>query len=314
MSNSIGAVRSPYVCGVVPIPDGIAAFFWIYIHDEHVTDITVDSTYMTTPAPSSPQPSSQAIPQPPAAISCGHAPTPSAPTGQTDVSSEEPSADDDSETSLLESLKEAENIRDLLKYNKDDPRSRGEQARDAMLTMELAHQQGIAIEGDVVSVPGRVPLMPYSILLLLLTVITNLTTTIHFRFTSPNFLFTAPLITLYMIGTIMVYHTAYRAQRMGIQIIVLFCTIVFTALVDWGYGDQIIHNASPPLNHVQRTIIQMLFGGHFQAFLSEYHENHFLFLIIGLISFNLILIFLLLHFIFLGRGTRNIVIKNKNTR
>ena len=218
------------------------------------------------------------------------------------------------EESLLESLKEAESIRELLKYDKEDPRSRGEQARDAMLTMELAHQQGVAIKGDVVSVPGRVSLIPYTILLLLLVVITNLTTTIHFRFVAPNFLFTAPVITLYMIGTIFVYHTAYRAQRIGVQLLVMFCTTIFTALVDWGYMDQIIHNEFPALNFVQMSLIKSLFGGHFITYLSTYHENHFLFLIAGLISFNLIFVMLILHFIFLGRGTRNITVKNKNTR
>lgn len=218
------------------------------------------------------------------------------------------------EESLLESLQEAESIRDLLKYDKEDPRSRGEQARDAMLTMELAYQQGVAIKGDVVSVPGRVSLTPYTILLLLLVVITNLTTTIHFRFIAPNFLFTAPVITLYMIGTIFVYHTAYRAQRIGVQLFVMLCTIIFTALVDWGYMDQIIHNEFPALNFVQTALIKSLFGGHFMAYLSTYHENHFLFLIAGLISFNLIFVMLVLHFLFLGRGTRNITVKNKNTR
>lgn len=212
------------------------------------------------------------------------------------------------------SLKEAESLRELLKYDKDDPRSRGEQARDAMLTMELAHQQGVAIEGDVVSVPGRVSLIPYSILLLLLVILTNLTTTIHFKFISPNFLFTAPVISLYMIGTIFVYHTAYRAQRLGVQIIVLLCTIIFSALVDWGYADQIIHNEFSALNFAQVFIIKNLFGGHFSTYLSEYHENKFAFLIIGLVAFNLILILLILHFLFLGRGTRNIKIKNTNTR
>jgi hypothetical protein len=218
-------------------------------------------------------------------------------------------------TSLREaSLKEAESLRELLKYDKDDPRSRGEQARDAMLTMELAHQQGVAIEGDVVSVPGRVSLIPYSILLLLLVILTNLTTSIHFKFTSPNFLFTAPVISLYMIGTIFVYHTAYRAQRLGVQIIVLFCTIIFSVLVDWGYADQIIHNEFPALNFVQISVLKSLFGGHFSSYISEYHENKFTFLVIGLVAFNLILILLILHFVFLGRGTRNIKVKNKNTR
>ena len=218
-------------------------------------------------------------------------------------------------TSLREaSLKEAESLRELLKYDKDDPRSRGEQARDAMLTMELAHQQGVAIEGDVVSVPGRVSLIPYSILLLLLVILTNLTTSIHFKFTSPNFLFTAPVISLYMIGTIFVYHTAYRAQRLGVQIIVLFCTIIFSVLVDWGYADQIIHNEFPALNFVQIAVLKSLFGGHFSSYISEYHENKFTFLVIGLVAFNLILILLILHFVFLGRGTRNIKVKNKNTR
>jgi len=186
---------------------------------------------------------------------------------------------------LLHALKTTtdDNLVDALKFDANDPRSRKTQALDAMLTMEIAKQDGVKISGDVVSVPGRVALSLHTLLQTLLAVITLSTTFVHFMVYQRNFLLAVFVVFVIQIGAIIIYHTAYRARRTGIRIFQLLSGMIFTALVDWGYIDQIFNFPDP--------------------------EMKFVLLIIGLFAFNLILILNFAHLIYFGRGSRSIMIK-----
>lgn len=170
-----------------------------------------------------------------------------------------------------------------LKYDGKDPRSRREQARDAMLTLEIAKQDGVKIKGDVVSVPGRISLTMHSLIQTLLAVMTLCTTFVHFIVFQKNFILTVFVVFIIQIGIILVYHTAYCARRTGIRLFQLIMSFIFTALVDWGYIDQIVHLPKP---EIPCTL-----------------------LVIGLVAFNLIPLNALAHFLFFGRGTRTIILK-----
>lgn len=186
---------------------------------------------------------------------------------------------------LLSALKaEDENkLISALKYDDEDPRSRRAQARDAMLTLEIAKQDGVKIKGDVVSVPGRISLTLHSLIQTLMAVITLCTTFVHFIVFQKNFILTVFVIFIIQIGVILVYHTAYRARRTGVRLFQIIMSFIFTALVDWGYIDQIVHLPNP--------------------------EMKYALLVIGLVAFNFIPFNALAHFIFFGRGTRTIIIK-----
>ncbi len=186
---------------------------------------------------------------------------------------------------LLHALKMTsdDNLVDALKFDAKDQRSRTTQALDAMLTMEIAKQDGVKISGDVVSVPGRIALSLHTLIQLLLAVITLSTTFVHFMVFQRNFLLTVFVIFIIKVGAIIIYHTAYRARRTGIRIFQLFSSLVFTALVDWGYIDQILNFPDP--------------------------EMKFALLIIGLVAFNLILVLNFAHLVYFGCGSRKIILK-----
>ncbi len=186
---------------------------------------------------------------------------------------------------LREAFEEEENIRDILK-NHDTDASRTEQVLDAMLTLEIAHQKGVDIQGDIITVPGRVSITPISALQFVLLLILLGCSSIHFLFNAPNWMLTVAVIFIIELGSIIVYLTASLAQRGIVQGLQLLWTTIFTGLVDWGYIDHI-------------------------HFLPE--GKHYALLVAGVIAFNLIMLLFWAHFVFFGRGTRNIKIKRKTT-
>lgn len=188
---------------------------------------------------------------------------------------------------ILEALKEEDNIRDLLKYRDDDDRSRTEQAMDAMITLEIAHQKGVDVQGDIMTVPGRMSITPVIAILIILALIALAASFIHFAVISPNFILTTLVIFAIEFVSIIIYLTASLARRWSIQFLQLLWNIILTGLIDWGYIDHILYPVG------ERT--------------------HYALLVVGLVALNLIPLLYLVHFAYLGRGSRNIQLKRKSS-
>ena len=159
------------------------------------------------------------------------------------------------------------------------------EAKRTLLSVEISRQKGVEITGNKAIVPGRVALSLVTLIQILLCVLGFATGLMHFVIISPNYTLAIVVMSIIMFLQIIMYHSSYRAMRNVMAGIHVFGTIGIMVLCSWAFIDHIIY---PPKENMP-----------------------FFILCISLFNFILIPIVMLLHFVWLGRGTREIKLKRK---
>ena len=108
----------------------------------------------------------------------------------------------------------------------------------------------------------------------------------HFSVVAPNYLLAFAVLQIILFVQIILYHSAYRAQRTTIRIIVTIVTILVMTIIDIFFYDLIFY---PKNNNTPYTL-----------------------LLITMISFTSIPTVMFAHLVFLGRGTRTVGIREKS--
>ena len=161
------------------------------------------------------------------------------------------------------------------------------EVQKTLLSVEIARQKGVEVQGDRICVPGRAPLTTFTLLEILLCTLGFATGFIHFTAMAKNFLLAQFVVSTLLFLQIILYHSSYRAMRTFMTIIQVIGTLIIMALVGWAFTDLIIH----PLPGV----------------------NHHLMLGLSLVFFSCIPAAMIAHLVYFGRGYRYIEIKHKKT-
>ena len=170
----------------------------------------------------------------------------------------------------------------MLDDNPDDD-TRLQNAQKRLISIDISNQQGVHRYGNRIVLPGRVSLMLVTLTQMLFSVIALSGGFVHFSAISPNYLFPFAVLQLIMFLQIGLYHSSYRAQRTAMCALVTFATIGIMSYIDWAFIDLIIYPKKPG------TPDKMLW--------------------MAMIGFTCIPTLMLLHLVFLGRGTRTIGIR-----
>ncbi|MBO5752117.1 MAG: hypothetical protein J6S69_00305 [Proteobacteria bacterium] len=171
---------------------------------------------------------------------------------------------------------------------KDKHDAQRQEAKKRMLSMEIARQKGVEIHGNRITVPGRVSLTPITLLAILLSVIGFASSFIHFSILAANYLLAVFITEFIIFAQIVIYHSSYRARRTAMGIIHVLGCLAVVALVDWAFLDIIFHPKTPEEPHA-------ILG-------------------IATIAYACVPLLLMVHFVYLGRGKREIYIKRKKTQ
>lgn len=167
----------------------------------------------------------------------------------------------------------------------DDVLEQVSDAEKSLMTLEMTRQNGVEIVGSHIEIPGRVPLMTMTLLEIFFLVCGLCAGFVHFLVMSPNYLLAIVVFSCIMFVQIIIYHSSYRAKRNVMMWIHVLGTSGIMAFVGWAMVDLMRH---PPIEG----------------------QRNFL-LLIALISYSLIPISMILHFVFLGRGHREVDIRRK---
>lgn len=160
-------------------------------------------------------------------------------------------------------------------------------AKKTLLSVEIARQKGVEISGNTVTLPGRVSLSLITLLELLFCAIGFGAGFTHFAIMSPNYILAVIVMSVILFLQIIIYHSSYRAMRKFMAGIHVFGTSGIMVLCSWAFIDHMIY---PPKA-----------------------DMPFFILCISLFNYLLIPILMLLHFFWLGRGSREIKLKPKKS-
>lgn len=169
--------------------------------------------------------------------------------------------------------------------NSDDTRFQNAQKR--LISLDISNQLGVTRVGDYIVLPGRVSLIFITLTMILFSVIGMSSGFIHFSATASNYLFPFAVLQTILFAQIALYHSSYRAQRTALGVIVTLCTILFMVFIDWAFIDLIKYPKDPKLPHGM--------------------------LIVATVSFSAIPALMLAHLSFLGRGTRTVGIRRRES-
>ncbi|MBQ9396823.1 MAG: hypothetical protein IJU23_15080 [Proteobacteria bacterium] len=161
-------------------------------------------------------------------------------------------------------------------------------ARRALLSVEISRQKGVEISGNKAIVPGRVSLTLITLLEILFCVLGFAAGMMHFLIMSPNYALAIIVMSIMLFLQIVIYHSSYRAMRNFMAGLHVFGTIGIMVLCSWAFIDHIMY---PPKENMP-----------------------FFILCVSLFNYLLIPILMLLHFVWLGRGSREIKLKQKPKR
>ena len=155
-----------------------------------------------------------------------------------------------------------------------------------LITIDLANQRGVTKHGNYIILPGRISLLLLTLFLILFSVIGMSLGFIHFSTVAPNYLLAFAILQIILFVQIILYHSAYRAQRTTIRIIVTIVTILIMTIIDIFFYDLIFY----PKNE----------------------NSPYALLLVTMISFTSIPTIMFAHLVFLGRGTRTVGFREKS--
>lgn len=167
----------------------------------------------------------------------------------------------------------------MLDDNPDDD-TRLQEAQKRLISLDISHQKGVSIVGNRIILPGRVSLAFTMLLQMLLSVIALSFGFVHFSTVAPNYLFPFAVLQVIMFVQIALYHSSYRAQRTVLCALITLMTIVIMGVIDWAFVDLMLHPKTSTIGDVK--------------------------LMIAMIGFTGIPLLMLLHLVFLGRGSRTV--------
>lgn len=173
----------------------------------------------------------------------------------------------------------------LDEHPEDDTKLQNAQKR--LLSLDISNQKGVSLRGNYIILPGRVSLLLITLSLILFTVIGLSFGFIHFSALSPNYLLAFAILQIILFIQITLYHSAYRAQRTTVSVIVTLVTILVITIVDIFFFDLVFHPRK--------------------------ENSPFGLLLLTTISFTAVPVLMFSHLVFLGRGTRTVAIKRKKS-
>ena len=179
------------------------------------------------------------------------------------------------------------NAYELMIDNNPEDDSRLQNAQKRFISIDISNQHGVTRHGNYIVLPGRVSLILITLLLILFSVIGMSFGFIHFSVMAPNYLLSFAILQIILFIQITLYHSAYRAQRLTVSIIVTLVTILVMGIVDFFFFDLMLH---PKRENAKYAL-----------------------LLIATVGFTSIPVLMFTHLIFLGRGSRTVAIRKKKT-
>ncbi|MFA5624003.1 MAG: hypothetical protein WC966_02950 [Bradymonadales bacterium] len=123
-------------------------------------------------------------------------------------------------------------------------------AQKILASLEIVPQEGVEYESGKMRIPGRVALMPVTLLQTLTATLGFSLAVVFFSRQASQFLMPLAVVQIVLFSQIALYHTSFRALRMGLALFHVIFTIAFTAFVDWALLDRVLNfevHASPYL-------------------------------------------------------------------